>query len=113
MREFSIVLPTYDNDGLCLATVHKSLKLELISIFNGYSATAQTGGWLNDKGELFEEPSIRYTVAAPSATMALTRMSEVSAKTIIHLALKYGIAAKQQAMYMVIDGTVEIITIGE
>ena len=113
MREYSIVLPTHDNDGLCLEAVHKSLKLELISLFSGYSATAQTGGWVNAEGELFEEPSIRYTVAAVSATMALTRISEAAAKTIIHLAIKYGIAAKQQAMYMVIDGTVEILTIGE
>jgi hypothetical protein len=112
MREYSIVLPTHDNDGTCLATLHNRLKRELIAQFDGYSATAQTGGWVNSEGELFEEPSIRYTVAAMSATMALTRISEASAMTIKNIAKKYGILAGQQAMYVVLDGTVEIITIG-
>jgi hypothetical protein len=104
MREYSIVLPTHDNDGTCLATLHNRLKRELISQFDGYSATAQTGGWVNSEGELFEEPSIRYTVAVASAR------SEFNVK---HIAKKYGILAGQQAMYVVLDGTVEIITIGE
>jgi len=102
MREHSIVLPTHDNDGTCLATLHTSLKRELIAQFDGYSATAQTGGWVNSEGELFEEPSIRYTVAAAAG-------SEFNVK---HIAKKYGILAGQQAMYVVLDGTVEIITIG-
>ena len=102
MREYSIVLPTHDNDGTCLATLHTSLKRELISQFDGYSATAQTGGWVNAEGELFEEPSIRYTVAAGV-------FLEFNVKQI---AKKYGILADQQAMYVVLDGTVEIITIG-
>lgn len=103
MREYSIVLPTHNNDGLCLAAVHTSLKRELIYNCDGYSATAQTGGWLNDKGELFEEPSIRYTVASAAG-------SELNIK---HIAKKYGILADQQAMYVVLDGAVEIIIIGE
>ncbi len=109
MREYSIVLPTHDNDGISLAELHNSLKRDLIHKFYGYSATAQTGGWVNDKGELFEEPSIRYTVAALSAT---SRSSAFSATTIKNIAKKYGILAGQQAMYVVLDGTVEIITIG-
>jgi len=104
MREHSIVLPTHDNDGTCLATLHTSLKRELIAQFDGYSATAQTGGWVNSEGELFEEPSIRYTVCVP-----LYRDAFVLIK---HIAKKYGILAGQQAMYVVLDGTVEIITIG-
>lgn len=104
MREYSIVLPTHDNDGRDLSVTHTALKRELIHLFDGYSATAQTGGWVNDKGELFEEPSIRYTVAVASAR------SEFNVK---HIAKKYGILAGQQAMYVVLDGTVEIITIGE
>jgi len=103
MREYSIVLPTHDNDGHDLSVTHTALKRELIANCDGYSATAQTGGWLNSKGELFEEPSIRYTVAAVAG-------SEFNVK---HIAKKYGIAANQQAMYVVLDGTVEIITIGE
>lgn len=102
MREYSIVLPTHDNDGTCLAILHIVLKRELIHMFEGYSATAQTGGWLNDKGELFEEPSIRYTVAT----------IELREDLIVKAAKKYGILAGQQAMYVVLDGTVEIITIG-
>ena len=112
MREYSIVLPTHDNDGTCLATLHIALKRELIHNFDGYSATAQTGGWVNAEGELFEEPSIRYTVAAVGPMLVLTRISEASAMTIIQIAKKYGILAGQQAMYVVLDGTVEIITIG-
>ena len=103
MREYSIVLPTHDNDGISLATLHTLMKRELIAQFDGYSATAQTGGWVNAEGELFEEPSIRYTVAVASPS------SEFNVK---YLAKKYGIAANQQAMYVVLDGTVEIITIG-
>lgn len=105
MREYSIVLPTHDNDGHDLSLTHTALKRELIAQFEGYSATAQTGGWVNDKGELFEEPSIRYTVAAIGMVIA--------AMTIKNIAKKYGIAANQQAMYVVLDGTVEIIIIGE
>ena len=103
MREYSIILPTHDNDGYDLSLTHTALKRELIHNCNGYSATAQTGGWLNDKGELFEEPSIRYTVASGAG-------SEFNVK---HTAKKYGILAGQQAMYVVLDGTVEIIIIGE
>jgi hypothetical protein len=107
MREYSIVLPTHDNDGTCLATLHNRLKRELIYVFEGYSATAQTGGWVNDKGQMFEEPSIRYTVASTSESKGLTTDIIVS-----RIARKYGILAGQQAMYVVLDGTVEIITIG-
>ena len=102
MREYSIILPTHDNDGTCLATLHTSLKRELIHNCDGYSATAQTGGWVNAKGELFEEPSIRYTVASAAG----------AGFNVKHIAKKYGILAGQQAMYVVLDGTVEIITIG-
>lgn len=105
MREYSIVLPTHDNDGRDLSVTHTALKRELIEYFGGYSATAQTGGWLNSKGELFEEPSIRYTVADATVQYRLDRIK--------HIAIKYGIAANQQAMYVVLDGTVEIIIIGE
>jgi len=105
MREHSIVLPTHDNDGRDLSVTHTALKRELIEYFGGYSATAQTGGWLNAKGELFEEPSIRYTVADATVQYRLDRIT--------HIAKKYGIAANQQAMYVVLDGTVEIIIIGE
>jgi hypothetical protein len=101
MREYSIVLPTHDNDGISLAELHNSLKRELIDQFDGYSATAQTGGWLNAEGELFEEPSIRYTVA-----------DDLDEKLVLDIAHKYGILGNQQAMYVVLDGTVEIITIG-
>jgi hypothetical protein len=104
MREYSIVLPTHDNDGISLATLHNSLKRELIDQFDGYSATAQTGGWLNAEGELFEEPSIRYTVCA--------QLWRDVFGLIKNIAKKYGILGNQQAMYVVLDGTVEIITIG-
>ncbi len=104
MREYSIVLPTHDNDGISLATLHIALKRELIDQFDGYSATAQTGGWLNAEGELFEEPSIRYTVCA--------KLWRDVFDLIKHIAKKYGILGNQQAMYVVLDGTVEIITIG-
>jgi hypothetical protein len=100
MREYSIVLPTHDNDGVSLAELHNSLKRQLINMFDGYSATAQTGGWLNGKGELFEEPSIRYTVAG------------LDEKLVMSTARKYGILGNQQAMYVVIDGTVTILIIG-
>ena len=108
MREYSIVLPTHDNDGRDLSVTHTALKRELIYVFEGYSATAQTGGWLNGKGQLFEEPSIRYTVASTSESKGLTTDFIVSL-----MAKKYGTAANQQAMYVVIDGNVKIITIGE
>ena len=105
MREYSIVLPTHDNDGISLAELHNSLKRELIDQFDGYSATAQTGGWLNAEGELFEEPSIRYTVADDLCVLDET--------LVLDIAKKYGILGNQQAMYVVINGYVEIITIGD
>ena len=106
MREYSIVLPTHDNDGTCLATLHIALKRELIANFDGYSATAQTGGWVNAEGELFEEPSFRYTVAVDHRSRPHVH------EEMLDIACKIGLAAKQQAIYVCLDGQVTIIGIG-
>lgn len=94
LRIAQITIPTEDNEGKSLASVHKSLKLELAATFGGFTAFETAGGWVNPEGELIEEDGTTYQVAFPLEQMGL----------VVSLAHQAGRLAKQQAVFYVIDG---------
>lgn len=103
MREARIILPLYDNDGIDLQDVHKSLKTRLCAEFGGYTATPSMGGWIDNSGKLYEEPGIAYDVAVPDDSIAII-------ETLRDIAGLTGRKANQKAMYLRLPtGKVEIL----
>jgi len=103
MREARIILPLYDNDGVDLQAVHRSLKTRLCAEFGGYTATPSMGGWIDNTGKLYEEPGIAYDVAVPEANIG-------TIETLRDIAAIAGRKAMQKAMYLRLPtGKVEIL----
>ena len=99
MIECRLILPTSDNDGVTLQDVHRALQSDLIAAFGGYTKTRGMGGW--QCGDLtVEEEVFVYDVAIQQA-------NTINLKGI---AVAYGKKAKQDAVYLRIGTTVEIIT---
>lgn len=71
MRIASFILPLLDNDGASLATVHDTVKADLIQAFGGFTASMVQGGWRDeDTGVIYSDESVRYEVAADWAANA-------------------------------------------
>jgi hypothetical protein len=97
-----INLPKLDNDGVALDGAHADLKRELLAQFGGATVWDAQGLWLDD-GKVYAEEVGVYQVAISSDADA--------ANSIRALAIKAGRGAKQLAMFVIIDGKPEIITI--
>lgn len=102
MREASFIIPCQDNAGEPLATVHDTIKQELADQFGGYTSHLTHGGWI-DRGKLYDEKGVRYTVALDPEGWFPAAWHE--------LAARYGELAGQIAVYVVYDGEAEIIHI--
>ena len=101
MREYSFILPLNDNHGKSLAQLHLDAKRDLCMQFGGYSAVAQSGGWINDDGEFMLDESVRYTVAIDDIHgFDVCKFEEI--------ATFYAMKARQLALYVVHDGEVTI-----
>lgn len=92
LREMKIILPMVDNQGASLSHIHNQLKRELCQTYGGYTSVASSGGWLNDDGDLIEDNSITYIVAA----MAL---NEYETTGFIDTVRHYATLAKQDCIY--------------
>ena len=102
MRIAQINLPVNGNNGESLSVVHDDLARDLARLFGGYTCTYGMGGWLND-GAVQTEPVAVYQVAF------VGNVGDVETfKGLVHAA---GKAAGQIAMFYVIDGEAEIVTI--
>lgn len=102
MRIAQINLPLFDNDGASLASVHENLQRDLCTIFGGYTVTEGQGAWM-DGGKLYAEPVAIYQVAYDHRVTA--------DQSVIDAAQHYGRAAKQIAVFYVIDGKATIADI--
>ncbi len=92
LRESSFILPVVGNEGEDLECVHKVLRMHLSRYYGGYTGEQVFGGWLDDKGELFTDHSIRYTVAHLDTLFERNVMLDT--------AIKYGAMAGQKAIYV-------------
>ena len=95
-----VTLPSEDNDGQSLASVHRTLKTELATAFGGYTAFETGGGWM-DGDTLVEEDGTTYQVAIDKDANYLFRA----------MVLRAGKEAGQKAMFYVIDGFAVIETL--
>jgi hypothetical protein len=105
MKEAVFILPLSTNYGRPLINLHRQLKADLCKGFGGYTSEPVTGGWVSDDGTLYEDNSLRYTVAV------LPGEDEDNLITIISL---YGRKAEQGCLYYRGTGdNVEFITLRE
>lgn len=102
MREASFIIPCQNNRGEPLAAVHDTIKQELADQFGGYTSHLTHGGWI-DRGELYDEKGVRYTVA-----LDLTLWPE---KDWQRFAMRHADLAEQVAVYIVYDGNIEVLYI--
>lgn len=101
MREASITLPLFDNDGHALDSAHAMLRNELLQAFGGLSAMPVQGMWRDDTGRTFTDDGMRYAVAMDA--------TEYNAARVAHIARGAGYNAKQLAVYYVTaDGEAHI-----
>lgn len=91
MKECVFVLPLSTNDGKPLIGLHHQLKKELCKKFGGYTADPVNGGWVDVDGILYEDNSLRYTVAV------IKGIDEDNLFTIIE---RYGRLAEQKCVYV-------------
>jgi hypothetical protein len=59
MIERTIILPSYDNNGKSLASVHRAIKAQLLDIAGGFSETRQVGYWRETTGKVYKDRSLR------------------------------------------------------
>jgi hypothetical protein len=104
MRIAQINLPITGNNGESLNVVHFEIKRDLCEHFGGYTVTEGQGGWINGDGELIAEPVAVYQVAYDESKRAAPGI-------IASIACAAGKTAGQDAMFFVIDGEAEIVTI--
>ena len=102
MREGKIILPVEDNDRNPLDGVHVVMADKIVDMFGGVTVHEAIGHWKSDDGILFKERVKVYTVAAETAIALLP---------LIGIAKKYAAMAKQEAVYVAVDGNAEIITL--
>lgn len=102
MRIFQINLPVLDNNGAGMVHVHEKLQRDLCAAFGGYTVTEAQGAWM-DKGKLYAEPVMVYQVAYDPRIIPVDLLREMAQFT--------GKAAKQIAIFIVIDGEAEILEI--
>lgn len=74
-------------DQLSAIDAIKAMKLEAAQLFGGYSISAVTGGWVNEKGLLIEEAAMRIEITA-----------SVTDGQIISFALRHAAALQQSSV---------------
>ena len=95
MREAKIILPnTAQAPGDAARALQFALKA-CASTFGGYTATQAQGGWINDAGELIEEPVTVLTIAGHSNAGGLTVNEALR-----WIALRVGRIAAKNAVYV-------------
>ena len=96
MHEAKIIIPnTAKAPGDAARALQFALKA-CASTFGGYTATQAQGGWINDAGELIEEPVTVITVACgPNAGVGMT-----SNEVLRWIALRVGRIAAQDCVYV-------------
>lgn len=96
MREASFIIPTQDNDGADLADVHAVIREELIAGgFGGFTVSPVQGFWRDETtGLTYSDNSLEYRLAADWT--AQPRL----AKRLFILAARFGVLARQEAVYV-------------
>lgn len=102
MRIAQINLPVFDNNGVNLDDVHANLANNLCVVFGGFTVWQARGAWVDD-GKLYQEDVKVYQVAYEPDHVARNNLRA--------LTIRAGKEARQIAMFLVIDGETEIITI--
>lgn len=95
-----LTLPSEDNDGQSLSSVHRTLKTQLATSFGGYTAFETGGGWVDENGQLVEEDGTTYQVAL--------KPDQASVDLFRSIVLDTGREAKQKAMFYVIDAIARV-----
>jgi hypothetical protein len=103
MRIAQLNLPVFGNDGVNLDAVHNALSVDLCQFFGGFTVTQGRGAWV-DAGKLYHEDVKVYQIAFDANADGVADLLRAIARD-------YGKAANQIAMFLVIDGAAEIITI--
>lgn len=91
MREASFILPK----GEDLTAAHEAARGELLRHFGGYSYTDVFGEWRDDQGATVYDKSYEYRVAAD--------WTDEKRNVFAGLALRAGMAARQDAVYVKMD----------
>lgn len=103
LKECIFHLPVNDNEGIPLRDLHRNVRFDLADRFGGFTACEAVGGWngraANGGQKTYIEPVVRYIVACRPDMAYIVR----------GIAVRAGEEAKQQAVYVVIDGVAEIV----
>lgn len=102
-RIAQIILPKQDNDGKSLTWAHDIYQKAFCSAFGGFTAYDVRGGWMNDKGILYQDESVSYHIAMDD-TFA-------NAEKLRGLAKAAALECRQECIFIVLpSGDVEFIT---
>ena len=102
MREAKIIVPnTAKAPGDAARALQFAIKA-CASTFGGYTATQAQGGWINDAGDLIEEPVTVITIAweANLATNANGALAMTVNEALRWIALRVGRIAAQDCVYV-------------
>lgn len=102
LRIASFILPCSDNDGDSTVDAHAYAEQMLLKEFGGFTTTPVKGKWADDHGKVFTDISVKYEVAVDTA-------HSFGGQLLRQIATMAAIIAKQDAVFVVIDGYVSIV----
>lgn len=107
MRIAQINLPLLNNDGAPVTEAHEWLQRNVCRVFGGYTVWEGQGAWMHE-GKLFAEPVAVYQIAMPFKDWT---EKDASPKRIREIAKEAASKAGQLAVFVMVDGDVEIIAL--
>lgn len=104
MRIAQITLPVYSNDHRHLVHTHEALSNDLLVLFGGFTVVDGQGAWKDGVGTVYAEPVKVYSVAYEPG-------KDHAEESIRGVAKRAGRGAQQIAMFIVLDGEAEFISL--
>lgn len=92
MTRYTLHVPTHDNDGYPLASVHAYVDDQLLAYYGGWTRTTAVGAWRSDEGTDYREGMFLYAVDTENTGSAPRQLRQI-AEHIKH-------EAEQDAVYL-------------
>ena len=106
MQIASIVLPKVGNNGEDITAAHEFIMRKACELFGGFTAIDSVGGWLDERGILYQEEGKTYQIAMVDSPDNRFKLKSI--------AVFAGKRANQLAMFVTYPGgAAEILELSE
>lgn len=88
----TLILPLHGNEGKKLTKVHRDLRDAILAVWGGYTQTLVTGAWKDEKGDVYQDDSLKYEIAMTTGAGDGKKLVEIAARACL--------AGKQQCVFV-------------